>query len=85
MLQFILLPLCRFSQTAYLQHASELPNPDKSDKIFKQIILVTSKAEEKIKKLYFYFFGNFYENMRRPPETDPLKTRRVIKIQIKII
>ena len=53
------------SHTAYLQHASELPNWDKSNKIFKQIILVTSNAEEKIQKLCFYFFCNFDENMRR--------------------
>ena len=82
LLQFILLPLCalcRFSHAAYLQHASELPNWDKSDKIFKQIILVTSKAEEKIQKLYFYFFCNFDENMRRPPEKDPPRIRKVIK------
>ena len=79
MLRFILLPLCRFSNTALLHHASELPNWDKSEKIFKQIILVTSKAEEKIKKLYFHFFGNFYENMRRLPEKDPPRIRRVIK------
>ena len=65
LLRFILLPLCRFSHTTYLQHASELPNWDKSNKIFKQIILLTSNAEEKIQKLYFYFFCNFDENMRR--------------------
>ena len=52
------------SHTAYLQHASELPNWDKSNKIFKQIILVTSNAEEKIQKLCFYFFCNFDENMK---------------------
>ena len=68
-----------------MQHASELLNWDKSDKIFKQIRLVTSKAGEKIQKLYFYFFGNFDENMRRPPEKDTPRIRRVIKIQIKII
>ena len=79
LLRFILLPLCRFSHTAYLQHASELPNWDKSNKIFKQIILVTSNAEEKIQKLYFYFFCNFDENMRRTHEKDPPRIRRAIK------
>ena len=57
----------------------ELPNWDKSDRIFKQIILITSKAEEKIQKLCFYYPGNFDENMRRPHERDPPKIRRVIK------
>ena len=79
LLRFILLPLCRFSHTAYLQHASELPNWDKSNKIFKQIILVTSNAEEKIQKLYFYFFCNFDENMRRTHEKDPPRIRSAIK------
>ena len=79
LLRFILLPLCRFSHTTYLQHASELPNWDKSNKIFKQIILLTSNAEEKIQKLYFYFFCNFDENMRRTHEKDPPRIRRAIK------
>ena len=38
LLQFIPLPLCRFSHNAYLQYGSGLPNWDKSDKILKQII-----------------------------------------------
>ena len=67
------------SHTAYLQHASELPNWDKSNKIFKQIILVTSNAEEKIQKLYFYFFCNFDENMGKTHEKDPPRIRRAIK------
>ena len=75
----ILLPLCRFSATEYLHHASELPNWDKSDRIFNQIILVTSKAEEKIQKLYFHYSGNFDENTKRPHERDPPRIRRVIK------
>ena len=79
LLRFILLPLCRFSHTAYLQHASELPNWDKSNKIFKQIILVTLNAEEKIQKIYFYFFCNFDKNMRRTHEKDPPRIRRAIK------
>ena len=58
--------------------ATCMPNWDKSDRIFKQIILVTSKAEEKIQKLYFYYSGNFDENMRRPHERDPPRIRRVI-------
>ena len=57
----------------------ELPNSDKSDRIFKQIILVTSKAEERIRKLYFYYSGNFDKNMRRPHGRDPPRIRRVIK------
>ena len=65
LLRFIELPFCRFLHTAYLKHGSELRNWDKSNKIFRQIILVTSNAEEKIQKLYFYFFCNFDENMRR--------------------
>ena len=36
-----------------------------NQKIFKQRILITSNAEEKIQKLYFYFFCNFDVNMRR--------------------
>ena len=76
LLRSILLPLCRFSYTAYLQHASELRNWDKSNKIFKQIKLVTSNAEEKIQKIYFYFFCNFDENMRRTHEKDPARIRR---------
>ena len=76
LLRFILLPLCRFSHTAYLQHASELRNWDKSNKIFKQIKLVTSNAEEKIQKICFYFFCNFDENMRRTHEKDPPRIRR---------
>ena len=79
LLRFILLPLCRFSHTVNLQDANELPNWDKSNKIFKQIILVTSNAEEKFQKLYFYFFCNFDENMRRTHEKDPPRLRRVIK------
>ena len=79
LLRFILLPLCRFSHTVNLQDANELPNWDKSNKIFKQIILVTSNAEEKIQKLYFYFFCNFDENMRRTHEKDPPRIRRAIK------
>ena len=57
-----------------------MPNWDKSDRIFKQIILVTSKAEEKIQKLYFYYSGNFDENMRRPLERDPPRIRGVISV-----
>ena len=57
----------------------EFPNWDKSDRIFNQIILVTSKEEEKIQKLYFYYSGNCDENMRRPHERDPSRIRRVIK------
>ena len=79
LLRFIQLPLCRFSHTAYLQHASKLPNWDKSNKIFKQIILVTLNAEEKIQKIYFYFFCNFDKNMRRTHEKDPPRIRRAIK------
>ena len=79
LLRFILLPLCRFSYTVNLQHATELPNWDKSNKIFKQIVLVTSNAEEKIQKLYFYFFCNFDENTRRTHEKDPPRIRRAIK------
>ena len=79
LLRFILLPLCRFSHTKHLQHASELSNWNKSNKIFKQIILVTSNAEEKIQKLYFYFFCNFDKNMRRTHEKDPPRTRRAIQ------
>ena len=45
----------------------------------KQVILATSKAEEKIQKLYFYYSGNFDENMRRSHERDPPRIRRVIK------
>ena len=58
--------------------ATCMPNWDDSDRIFKQIILVTSKAEEKIQKLYFYYSGNFDENMRRPHERDPPRIRGVI-------
>ena len=57
----------------------ELPNWDKSDRIVKQIILATSKAEEKTQKLYFYYSGNFDENMRRPHERNPPKIRRVVR------
>ena len=57
----------------------ELPNWDKLDRILQQIILVTSKAEENIQKLYFYYSGNFDENMRMPHERDPHGIRRVIK------
>ena len=45
----------------------------------KQVILATSKAEEKIQKFYFYYSGNFDENMRRSHERDPPRIRRVIK------
>ena len=79
LLRFILLPLCRFSDTDYLHHASKLPNWDKSDRIFKEIILVTSKAEEKIQKCYFHYSGNFDKNTKRPHEGDPPRIRRVIK------
>ena len=57
----------------------ELPNWDKSDRIFQQIIFVTSKAEENIQKLYFYYSGNFDENMRMPHQRDPRRIRRVMK------
>ena len=57
----------------------ELPNWDKPDRIFQQIILVTSKAEENIQKLYFYYSGNFDENMRMPHQRDPRRIRRVMK------
>ena len=77
--RFLQLPFCRFLHTAYLQHGSELRNWDKSNKIFRQIILVTSNAEGKIQKLYFYFFCNFDENMRRTHEKDPPRIRRAIK------
>ena len=50
-----------------------------NQKIFKQRILITSNAEEKIQKLYFYFFCNFDENMRRTHEKDPPRIRRAIK------
>ena len=73
------MPSCRFSHNAYLHHASELPNWDKSDKIFRQIILVASKAEGQNQKLGFYYFDNFDENMRRPHKKDPSTIRRVIK------
>ena len=79
LLQFILMPPCRFSHNAYLHHASELPNWDKSDKIFRQIILVASKAEGQNQKPCFYYFGNFDENMRRPHEKDPPRIGRLIK------
>ena len=79
LLRFILLPLCRFSHTAYLQYASVLPNWDESNKTFKQITLVTSNAEEKIQKLYFYVVWNFDENMRRTHEKDLPRIRRAIK------
>ena len=59
---------------------NDLSNWDKSDKIFKQIILVTSKAEEKIQKLYSYYFdSNSDENVRSSREKDPPRRRRVIK------
>ena len=76
--------MCRFSHNTYLHHASELPNWDKSDKIFKQIILVTSKAEEKIPKLHCYYFGNFHENVGRPHEKNPPTVRRVKKLKSKL-
>ena len=53
----------------------ELPYSEKSDRIFKQIILVTSKGEGKIQKLYFCYSGNFDENMRRPHERNSLRIR----------
>ena len=40
---------------------------------------MTLKAEEKIQKPYFYYSGNFDENMRRPHERDPPRIRTVIK------
>ena len=73
------MPSSRFSHNAYLHHASDLPNWDKSEKIFRQIILVASKAEGQNQKPCFYYFGNFDENMRRPHEKDPPTIRRVIK------
>ena len=79
LLRFIELSFCRFLHTAYLQHGSELRNWDKSNKIFRQIILVTSNAAEKIQKLYFYFFCNFDWNMRRTHEKDLPRIRRAIK------
>ena len=54
LLEVILLTLSRFLHTVYLQHMNELPNSDKLDKIFKEILLVTPKTEEKVQKLYFY-------------------------------
>ena len=45
LLQFILLTLSRSLHTAYLQYMSELPNSDKTNKILKQIILVTSEND----------------------------------------
>ena len=59
-----------FRTLRVLATCTELPNWDKSDRIFKQIILVTSKAEKKIQKLCSYYSGNFDENMRRPHERD---------------
>ena len=76
LLRFILLPLCRFLDILDIRNLHA--KLDKSDRIFKQIILVTSKAEEKIQKLYFYYSGNFDENMRRPHERDPPRIRGVI-------
>lgn len=59
LLQFILLTLSRLSRIAYSQHVNELPNWDKSHKIFKQIKLVTSKAEEKFKNFAFITLAAF--------------------------
>ena len=53
LLQFILLTLSRFLHIVYLQYMNELPNSDKTEKIFKQIILVSSKAEKKKSKTLF--------------------------------
>ena len=50
----ILMHLCRFSRTAYLHHASELPNWDKSDKISKQITLVNFKDRRKNSKNFIF-------------------------------
>ena len=77
--------MCRFSHNTYLHHASELPNWDKSDKIFNQITLLTTKAEEKIPKLHCYYFGNFDENVRRLHEKNPPTASRVKKLKSKLL
>ena len=40
---------------------------------------LASKAEEKIQKLHFYYFGNFDGNIRRLHEKNLRRIRRVIK------